>query len=62
MQRFHWLLGAVFLFAPIDFANAIVFFSQGNDANVNNPRNGLPWDNVVQMQSGTGPIGTGVYL
>jgi hypothetical protein len=62
MRRFHWLAGAVLLFAPIDFARAIVFFSQGNDANLTNPENGLPWDNVVQMQSGTGPIGTGVYL
>jgi len=62
MRRFYWLLGAVFLFAQVDFANAIVFFSQGNDANLTNPANGLPWDNVVQMQSGTGPIGTGVYL
>ena len=62
MRQFGWLLGAVVLLAPIDYASAIVFFSQGNDANVTNPRNGLPWDNVVQMQSGTGPIGTGVYL
>ena len=62
MRQFHWLLGAVFLLAPIDYASAIVFFSQGNDANLMNPGNGLPWDNVVQMQSGTGPIGTGVYL
>ena len=62
MQRFHWLLGAVFLFAPIDFASAIVFFSQGNDANLTNPGNGLPWDNVVQMLNESGPIGTGVYL
>jgi hypothetical protein len=62
MRQFSWLLGAVFLLAPIDYANAIVFFSQGNDANLTNPGNGLPWDNVVQMQSGTGPIGTGVYL
>ena len=62
MRRFHWLFGAVFLFAPIDFASAIVFFSQGNTANLANPGNGLPWDNVVQMRSGSGPIGTGVYL
>jgi hypothetical protein len=62
MRQFSWLLGAVFLFAQVDFANAIVFFSQGNDANLTNPGNGLPWDNVVQMQSGTGQIGTGVYL
>ena len=62
MRRFHWLLGAFFLFAQVDFANAIVFFSQGNDANLDNPGVGLPWDNVVQMQSPTGPIGTGVYL
>jgi hypothetical protein len=62
MRQFSWLLGAVFLFAQVDFANAIVFFSQGNGANLDNPRVGLPWDNVVQMQSGTGPIGTGVYL
>jgi hypothetical protein len=62
MRRFHWLVGAVLLFAPIDFARAIVFFSQGNDANLDNPGVGLPWDNVVQMQSPTGPIGTGVYL
>ena len=43
-------------------AQAIVFFSQGNDANLTNPGNGVPWENVVQMRSGSGPIGTGVYL
>jgi len=62
MRQFSWLLGAVFLFAPIDFARAIVFFSQGNDANLDNPGVGLPWDNVVQMRNELGPIGTGVYL
>ena len=62
MRRFHWLLGAVFLFAQVDFANAIVFFSQGNNANLDNPGVGLPWDNVVQMRNESGPIGTGVYL
>jgi len=62
MRRFHWFLGAVFLFAPVDFANAIVFFSQGNDANLTSPGGGLPWDNVVQMRNESGPIGTGVYL
>jgi hypothetical protein len=62
MRRFHWLLVAVFLLAPIDYAGAIVFFNQGNDANLTNPENGLPWDNVVQMRSDSGPIGTGVYL
>jgi len=62
MRQFSWLLGAVFLFAPIDFARAIVFFSQGNDANLDNPGVGLPWDNVVQMRNESGPIGTGVYL
>ena len=62
MRRFHWLLGAVFLLAPIDYASAIVFFSQGNDANLTSPGGGLPWDNVVQMRNESGPIGTGVYL
>ena len=62
MRRFHWLVGAVLLFAPIDFARAIVFFSQGNEANLTNPGNGLPWDNVVQMLNESGPVGTGVYL
>jgi len=62
MRQFSWLLGAVFLFAQVDFANAIVFFSQGNDANLDNPGVGLPWDNVVQMRNESGPIGTGVYL
>jgi hypothetical protein len=62
MRQFSWLLGAFFLFAQVDFANAIVFFSQGNDANLTNPGNGLPWDNVVQMRNESGPIGTGVYL
>jgi len=39
------------------------FFSQGNGANLSSPAGlNLPWDNVVQMQSPTGPIGTGVYL
>jgi len=62
MRQFNWLLGAVFLLAPIDYASAIVFFSQGNGANLDNPGLGLPWDNVVQMRSESGPIGTGVYL
>jgi hypothetical protein len=62
MGRFLWLLGAVFLCAPVDFASAIVFFSQGNDANLTSPGGGLPWDNVVQMRNESGPIGTGVYL
>ena len=54
--------GLWLLFSQFDQARAIVFFSQGNDANLTSPRGGLPWDNVVQMQSSTGPIGTGVYL
>ena len=54
--------GLWLLFSPFDQARAIVFFSQGNDVNLTNPGNGLPWENVVQMQSSTGPIGTGVYL
>jgi len=54
--------GLWLLFSPFDQARAIVFFSQGNGANLDNPAVGLPWDNVVQMQSPTGPIGTGVYL
>ena len=54
--------GLWLLFSPFDQARAIVFFSQGNDANLTSPAGGLPWDNVVQMQSPTGPIGTGVYL
>jgi hypothetical protein len=62
MRQFNWLLGAVFLLAPIDYASAIVFFSQGNGANLDNPGVGLPWDNVVQMRNESGPIGTGVYL
>jgi hypothetical protein len=57
------LLGALLaVFAPLNLAQAIVFYSQGNDYNLTNPGGSLPWDNVVQMQSGTGPIGTGVYL
>ena len=62
MRWFHCLLGAICLVAPIERASAIVFFSQGNDANLTNPGNGLPWENVVQMRSDSGPIGTGVYL
>jgi hypothetical protein len=54
--------GLWLLFSPFDQARAIVFFSQGNDVNLTNPGNGLPWENVVQMRSSTGPIGTGVYL
>ena len=58
------LLGAILaIFAPLNLAQAIVFYSQGNEANLSSPAGlNLPWDNVVQMQSGTGPIGTGVYL
>jgi len=62
MGRCSWFLGAVFLFTAIDFSSAIVLFSQGNDVNLANPENGLPWDNVVQMRNESGPIGTGVYL
>ena len=54
--------GLWLLFSQFEQARAIVFFSQGNGANLDNPAVGLPWDNVVQMQSSTGPIGTGVYL
>ena len=54
--------GLWLLFSQFEQARAIVFFSQGNGANLDNPALGLPWDNVVQMQSPTGPIGTGVYL
>ena len=63
-MKVSWLLwgGLWLLFSPFDQARAIVFFSQGNDANLTSPGGGLPWDNVVQMQSSTGPIGTGVYL
>ena len=60
-----WLLwgGLWLLFSPFNQARAIVFSSQGNDANLSSPAGlNLPWDNVVQMQSPTGPIGTGVYL
>ena len=54
--------GLWLLFSQFEQARAIVFFSQGNGANLDNPAVGLPWDNVVQMQIPTGPIGTGVYL
>jgi len=58
------LLGTLLaVFAPLNLAQAIVFYSQGNDANLSNPAGiSLPWDNVVQMRSDTGPIGSGVYL
>jgi hypothetical protein len=61
LSRLLWG-GFWLLFSPFDQARAIVFFSQGNDVNLTNPGNGLPWENVVQMRSSTGPIGTGVYL
>ena len=63
MRWSHWLLGAVCLLTPIDFASAIVFYSLGNEANLSSPAGlNLPWENVVQMRSDSGPIGTGVYL
>ena len=63
-MRLARLLAGVFLWISFTMwpVHAIVFFSQGNGANLDNPAVGLPWDNVVQMQSPTGPIGTGVYL
>ena len=64
-MKVSWLLWGVFwlYLSSFDQARAIVFFSQGNDANLSSPAGlNLPWDNVVQMQSPTGPIGTGVYL
>jgi len=64
MKVSRLLRGVFWLFlSSFDQARAIVFFSQGNDANLSSPAGlNLPWDNVVQMQSPTGPIGTGVYL
>ena len=58
------LLGAILaIFAPLNLAQAIVFYSQGNEANLSSPAGlNLPWDNVVQMRSTSGPIGSGVYL
>ena len=58
------LLGALFaVFAPLNLAQAIVFYSLGNEANLSSPAGlNLPWENVVQMRSDSGPIGTGVYL
>jgi hypothetical protein len=63
-MRLARLLAGVFLWISLTVGpvHAIVFFGQGNDANLISPGGGLPWDNVVQMQSPTGPIGTGVYL
>jgi hypothetical protein len=63
-MRLARLLAGVFLWISFTMGpvHAIVFFGQGNDANLTSPGGGLPWDNVVQMQSPTGPIGTGVYL
>jgi len=63
-MRLARLLAGVFLgvSCTIGPVHAIVFFSQGNDANLDSPRGGLPWDNVVQMRNESGPIGTGVYL
>ena len=63
-MRLARLLAGVFLWISFTMwpVHAIVFFSQGNDANLTNPGNGVPWENVVQMRSGSGPIGTGVYL
>ena len=63
-MKVSWLLWGVFwlYLSSFDQARAIVFFSQGNDVNLTNPGNGLPWENVVQMRSDSGPIGTGVYL
>jgi len=63
-MKVSWLLWGVFwlFLSSFDQARAIVFFIQGNDVNLTNPGNGLPWENVVQMRSSTGPIGTGVYL
>jgi hypothetical protein len=63
-MRLARLLAGVFLWISFTMwpVHAIVFFSQGNGANLDNPAVGLPWENVVQMRSSTGPIGTGVYL
>lgn len=63
MKRFttfvlFWGMG----FFLVPKANAIVFFSQGNDHNTTNPGSALPWDNVVQMRDASGLVGSGVYL
>ena len=64
-MKVSWLLWGVFwlYLSSFDQARAIVFFSQGNDANLSSPAGlNLPWDNVVQMRSTSGPIGSGVYV
>jgi len=63
MRLVRLLAGALLgVSSTIEPVHAIVFFSQGNAANLDNPGVGLPWDNVVQMRNESGPIGTGVYL
>jgi len=63
MRAIRLVAGVVIvLLSTLKPVQAIVFFSQGNDANLDNPGLGLPWDNVVQMRNESGPIGTGVYL
>jgi hypothetical protein len=63
MRLVRLLAGALLgVSSTVEPVHAIVFFSQGNAANLDNPGVGLPWDNVVQMRNESGPIGTGVYL
>ncbi|MCX6935096.1 MAG: hypothetical protein NTZ01_02740, partial [Verrucomicrobia bacterium] len=63
-MRLSTAVSCVFLavFSLLNSAHAIVFFSQGNDYNLTNPGGSLPWDNVVQIRSSTGPTGSWVYL
>ena len=61
----NWLCTTGFLgllLGMVIDAQAIIFYSAGNEHNTTDPGGGLPWQNVVELRDSTGIIGSGVYL
>lgn len=61
----NWLCTTGFLgllLGMVIDAQAIIFYSAGNEHNTTDPGGGLPWQNVVEVRSSSGITGSGVYL
>lgn len=62
MNRLRTTAFLGFLLGMAIDAQAIIFYSAGNEHNTTDPGGGLPWQNVVELRDSTGIIGSGVYL
>lgn len=62
MNRLRTTAFLGFLLGMAIDAQAIIFYSAGNEHNTTDPGGGLPWQNVVEVRSSSGITGSGVYL